>query len=38
MESLLWVLDLLGVVYLGVWALRQEKLAADAKKKDSGNA
>jgi hypothetical protein len=38
MESLLWMLDLLAVVYLGVWALRQEKRDADAKKKAADHA
>jgi hypothetical protein len=38
MESLLWVLDLIAVVYLGVWALRQEKSGSDDKKKASKNA
>lgn len=26
MESVLWVIDLLAVVYLCFWALRQDKL------------
>jgi hypothetical protein len=39
MESLLWALDLMAVVYLSVWALKQEKLDAETrKKKASDNA
>lgn len=38
MESLLWALDLLAVVYLGVWALKHEKSASDDKKKASDHA
>lgn len=25
MESVLWAIDLIGVVILGIWALRQDK-------------
>lgn len=35
MESLLWALDLLGVVYLCFWALKKEKHTEQASR-DSG--
>lgn len=37
MESLLWALDLAAVVYLSFWALRQDKLDADARKKKAAD-
>jgi hypothetical protein len=37
MESLLWALDLLAVVYLSLWALRQEKQDSDTKKKKASD-
>jgi len=38
MESLLWGLDLLAVVYLCIWALRQDKADSERRKKTSKNA
>jgi hypothetical protein len=38
MESLLWALDLIAVVYLCVWALRQDKADSETTKKMSDNA
>jgi hypothetical protein len=38
MESLLWALDLLAVVYACRWALRQDTANSKAKEKKSDNA
>lgn len=38
MESLLWALDLGVVVYLCVWALKQEKAKEKAEEKERKNA
>jgi hypothetical protein len=35
MESLLWALDLFVVVYLCVWALKQEKALKDQERKNA---
>jgi hypothetical protein len=33
MESLLWALDLIAVIYLCIWALRQDDAESGKKKK-----
>jgi hypothetical protein len=38
MESILWALDLFVVVYLCIWALKQEKSREKAEEKERKNA
>jgi hypothetical protein len=38
MESILWALDLFVVVYLCIWALKQEKAREKAEEKERKNA